>query len=239
MGFTLSPGGVHNGGYSHNALIHFKDGTFLELFAFRPGIKTSIIRLADKLGFLEKKKKNPKLGYMPRFMKGLHGKEGIMDFAMLLEDIDEYLGGISYRKIGPALTFSRMRPDGIELSWKLAFPEDLELPFLMSPYEPPQTVPAEKTQHKNGAIGIRQLDIAVKNWDLHFQHYLDLLKTTPQIGREAREPKARFSLKDQDIVLKSATEEAGIQKIYLVTEDKTALGKEIDRRNIRIQFVGE
>ena len=196
-----------------------------------------LIRIADKLDLLEGRKKQEHLAYMPRFMKGLHGKEGIMDFACIVEDIEAYKKGIAYHRVGPAYAFSRMRPDGVELSWKLAFPKDLELPFMMSPYSPPQTPPKAMTQHANGALGIRQLDIAVKDWDTHFQHYLDLLKTTPQIGREAKEPKARFSLKGQDILLKSAIKGEGIQKIHLSTATKDSLGKEISCRNIDMAFV--
>ncbi|HEV2067768.1 MAG TPA: VOC family protein, partial [Thermomicrobiales bacterium] len=33
-GFTVVPGGEHAGGQSHNALIAFRDGTYIELFAF-------------------------------------------------------------------------------------------------------------------------------------------------------------------------------------------------------------
>lgn len=160
-----------------------------------------------------------------------------MDFASIVEDIEDYKKGITYTRVGPAYAFSRLRPDGVELSWKLAFPQDLELPFMMSPYSPPQTPPKTMTQHANGALGIRQLDISVEDWDTHFQHYLDFLKTTPQIGREAKEPKARFSLKGQDIVLKSATEGEGIQKIFLSTDDEASIGKEISCRNIDMTFV--
>ncbi len=237
LGFTVSPGGQHTGGFSHNALIHFSDGTFLELFAFRKSIKTYLLRLADSLGLLEKRKKLAHLGYMPRFMKGLHGKEGAFDFAMLLEDIDQYTDKINYGGVGPALSFSRLRPDGVELSWKLAFPKDLQLPFLMSPYHPPQEVPKTQKEHVNGSMAIRQLDLSVKDWDAYFQHYLELLQTTPQVGREAKEPKARFSIKTQDIVLKSAEKAEGIQKIYVSTQSSDLVGKELSCHNTHIAFV--
>ena len=34
-GFTVVPGGEHAGGLTHNALVAFADGTYLELLAFR------------------------------------------------------------------------------------------------------------------------------------------------------------------------------------------------------------
>ena len=238
QGFTISPGGQHKGGFSHNALIHFEDGSFLELFAFRKSFKVFLLRLADRLSLLNKMKNRESMGHMPRFMKGLHGKEGIMDFAMLVEDIDAYKGKISYEKVGPAIPFSRIRPDGSEISWKLAFPQELKLPFLMSPYQPAQEVPEEKRRHANGALGIRQLDIIVQNWDTHFQSFLRFLDTTPQIGREAKEPKASFVLKNQQILLKSTSDSAacGIHKIHLRGNQEEK--KEVHLRNIRIEISG-
>ncbi|MDW3648536.1 MAG: VOC family protein [Bacteroidia bacterium] len=236
QGFTLSEGGQHQGGFSHNALIHFEDGSFLELFAFRSSLKVALLRLADRLGLLEKMKAREKMGHMPRFMKCLHGEEGIMDFAMLVHDIDKYKDRVSYEDIGPAIPFSRIRPDGSEISWKLAFPTELKLPFLMSPYQPPQEVPEDKRKHSNGALGIRQLDIIVQNWDNHFQSFLRFLDTTPQIGREAKEPKASFMINKQHILLKSTSDArfCGIHKIHLLGAQGEK--KEINLRNILIDI---
>src|SRR5918998_5896519 len=38
LGFTVTPGGVHADGRTHNALVPFADGTYLELIAFRAGV---------------------------------------------------------------------------------------------------------------------------------------------------------------------------------------------------------
>ncbi len=35
LGFTVVPGGEHSDGASHNALIAFADGSYIELFAFK------------------------------------------------------------------------------------------------------------------------------------------------------------------------------------------------------------
>ena len=39
-GFTVTPGGEHTGGATHNALITFADGAYLELLAFKVPGKT-------------------------------------------------------------------------------------------------------------------------------------------------------------------------------------------------------
>ncbi len=38
LGFTVLPGGEHADGRTHNALIAFADGTYIELIAFRSGV---------------------------------------------------------------------------------------------------------------------------------------------------------------------------------------------------------
>ena len=38
LGFTVAPGGEHADGRTHNALIPFADGMYIELIAFRSGI---------------------------------------------------------------------------------------------------------------------------------------------------------------------------------------------------------
>jgi hypothetical protein len=55
LGFTVTPGGEHGEGLTHNALIHFADGTFFELFAYKRGWRASVLRWlyrAGGLGFL-------------------------------------------------------------------------------------------------------------------------------------------------------------------------------------------
>ncbi|MEM6800211.1 MAG: VOC family protein [Bacteroidota bacterium] len=232
LGFVVTPGGIHKGGISHNALIHFSDGSFLELFAFRKNLKVNFIRLADRLGLLKKWKQKEEHAHMPRFMKGFHGEEGIMDYAVLVKDIEKYKAQIGVEEIGPSRLFSRKRPDGIVLSWKLAFPKDLHLPFLMSPYVPELEIDSLLYSHPNGAKGISQIDIKLENWDTYFQLYQAFFQIAPQIGRELKEPKASYAAKGQQIVLKSGPESlmGGISSIYL----KGEIEQEINCRNIHI-----
>ena len=65
-GFTVTPGGVHADGTTHNALIPFADGTYLELIAPTRGD-----RLPDEV-------------FGPRLQRG----EGLVDYALGAADLD-------------------------------------------------------------------------------------------------------------------------------------------------------
>lgn len=196
LGFTVSPGGNHDNGVSHNALIHLADGTFLELFAFRPVWRSYLLRLMDRLALLNHRKKNPEYGFLGRFTKCLQGKEGFMDFAIRAACFSEEIKRMQAEGLPLSMpkAMARQRPDGLTLQWQLAFPNDLALPFVMSPYHPPQTVEPAAIRHANGALGVYSLTMAVGNWDERFQAYRNVLNCDPQIGRKQGEPLATYSL---------------------------------------------
>ena len=52
LGFSVIAGGVHSGGLTHNALIPFPDGTYLELLATRRGSMLKTLQLLRKLRLL-------------------------------------------------------------------------------------------------------------------------------------------------------------------------------------------
>src|SRR4051794_39931343 len=41
IGLTVTPGGEHKGGATHNALVSFADGTYLELIAIKDPVKAA------------------------------------------------------------------------------------------------------------------------------------------------------------------------------------------------------
>ncbi|MEL6675730.1 MAG: VOC family protein [Bacteroidota bacterium] len=224
LGFTISPGGIHEQGYSHNALIHLADGSFLELFAFRPGWRRMFLRLWNKWGMLDSKKQKLENGFLNRFLKGLYGREGMIDFAIKVEDFTQQTATL--REEGLSLSadcpFSRLKPDGSRVSWELAFPEDLLLPFLMSGYDPPKQLPEAATTHANGVKGIYGLSIASATFDTHFQLFQQLLAADPQIGRREGAPMATFDLGHQWVRLleKNPDQEAGLVELQLHGEQE-------------------
>src|SRR5687767_3214453 len=65
-GFTVTPGGEHKGGASHNALVTFRDGAYFELIAFR----------ADK-------------PHGTHWKETLKQGEGLVDYALRTNDLDQ------------------------------------------------------------------------------------------------------------------------------------------------------
>jgi catechol 2,3-dioxygenase-like lactoylglutathione lyase family enzyme len=140
-GFNVVRGGKHPIG-THNALIAFADGTYLELIAFT----------------------KPDTGH--RWQQALAKGSGIVDFCMSTDDLaaDAESMRRAGAKIGDPFSLTRDRPDGYHLSWVLATPEapfSGQLPFLIKDDTPrDERVPRERS-HRNGATGIRALTIAV------------------------------------------------------------------------------
>ena len=97
-GFSVTPGGEHVGGATHNALVSFANGTYFELIAFREPDRPQPHR------------------WWPRLSQG----EGLVDYALLSDDLNADAKRV--RASGLDLTGpvdgGRRRPDGQELIWK-------------------------------------------------------------------------------------------------------------------------
>ena len=91
LGFNVAPGGEHSDGATHNALIAFRDGTYLELIAF--------------------KRQAPEHRWWRHTAQG----EGLIDFALLPNDTAEVIAAAKERGLqidGPT-DGGRVRPDGV------------------------------------------------------------------------------------------------------------------------------
>jgi hypothetical protein len=151
-GFTVVPGGEHAGGQSHNALIAFRDGTYVELFAFIDPERQSAQALWTRL------------------WQG----SGLADFALLSASLDDELAAISERGVRypDATDLGRLRPDGERLAWRMSVPSDSQTasghgwPFLIEDTTPRSLrVPfgEHECTHANGAAGISGVILLVPN----------------------------------------------------------------------------
>jgi catechol 2,3-dioxygenase-like lactoylglutathione lyase family enzyme len=154
-GFSVVRGGKHPIG-THNALIAFGDGSYLELIAF----------LKLNTGHL--------------WQTSLEKGSGIVDFCMATDDLAADVEAMRRAgvKIGEPFPLTRDRPDGYHLSWVLATPEppfNGQIPFLIKDDTPrDERVPRERT-HRNGATGIRTLAIAVEDPGVTSRYYARVL----------------------------------------------------------------
>lgn len=150
LGFSVMPGGQHPR-HTHNALVPFADGSYLELIAF---YETA----ADG---------DPA---MHRWQKHLATGGGLIDFALASNGLDTDTRAISERGVrysGPS-DGARSRPDGERVAWRSATIEGENpgaLPFLIQDVTPRETrVPGgDAARHANGVRGIGSVALAIRN----------------------------------------------------------------------------
>lgn len=133
-GFTVTPGGEHSGGLTHNALVAFADGSYVELIAFHD------VRAA-----------RGKHQWQPIAERG----GGWADFALLSDDLAADAKTLGALVSKPPEDGGRTRPDGMTIRWRtarLAPP----LPFLIQDVTDRELrVPGgAAAAHTNGATGI-------------------------------------------------------------------------------------
>ena len=139
QGFTVTPGGEHAGGVTHNALVCFADGSYLELVAFRKPDPTH--RWWSHAAY-----------------------DGFADFAVLSDDLAEDLSALKDLVVRAAAEGGRTRPDGVSLRWRAAFLR-APLPFLIEDLTPRDLrVPSgDATRHANGVTRISTVVVAARN----------------------------------------------------------------------------
>ncbi len=145
LGFGVTPGGEHADGLTRNALVPFRDGTYLELVAFvePEGARDNV------WGWR---------GFLPR--------GGLVDYCAASENSRAEVERL--RKLGFGVEDfgegGRRLPDGREIRWRSAGfrQEGRVLPFLIEDLTPRERrVPGgPAADHPNGATGIPRLEIS-------------------------------------------------------------------------------
>jgi catechol 2,3-dioxygenase-like lactoylglutathione lyase family enzyme len=170
LGFTVQPGGRHPGRTSHNALIVFADGAYIELIAW--------VAPAPQERWWQ--------------VLQAHG-EGYVDFALLPRDTAAALEAARGRGLhtltGP-LEGGRVRPDGAQLQWRTARHETPDLPFLCGDVTPRALRVPEGAvrQHANGALGVAELALAVDDLDATLARYRALLGSDATVTADIESP---------------------------------------------------
>ncbi|MEJ8858926.1 VOC family protein [Variovorax robiniae] len=193
LGFNVQRGGDHPGRSTHNALVVFADGSYLELIAWKsPAPQERWWQVLQRRG------------------------EGLVDFALLPADTADTVRQAAQRGLtleGP-LDGGRLRPDGERLHWQTARPTTQDLPFLCGDITPRglRVPEGDARVHPNGVTGVASLAIAVKDLDATLARYRALLGEATNgthVGRAVTLPArhdriALVSLGDSTLVL-SAT----------------------------------
>jgi catechol 2,3-dioxygenase-like lactoylglutathione lyase family enzyme len=161
LGFTVTPGGKH-ARFTHNALITFQDGSYLELIAFY-------------------EQPDESSGESHRWFQKTRVGGGIIDYALAAPNLDAVIADADARGIttGGVAPGSRTRPDGQQLEWRSAIIQGDNpgaLPFMIEDVtDRGLRVPAEAADHANGVRGIRSLVIGVSDLATATQRYNSLL----------------------------------------------------------------
>ena len=161
LGFTVVPGGRHPVG-THNQLIAFADGSYIELIAFY--------------------EPNPAHKWWEPLQRG----GGLVDLRMQTDDL--LADTAAFRQAGVAIDdpapLSRTRPDGYRLRWVLSIPRPPHrgvAPFLIQDETPREERIPRQTTHANGVTGVGTVTIAVEDVAVVRRWYEQVL------GRPARE----------------------------------------------------
>jgi catechol 2,3-dioxygenase-like lactoylglutathione lyase family enzyme len=156
LGFTVQRGGTHADGATHNALIGFADGSYLELIAFLKPSPTHRWGQANA-----------------------SGTEGFVDFALLPSSVGAVVDAARSRGLAYAgpLDGGRVRPDGERLAWQIGTPPSPDLPFLCGDITPRalRVREGEVRVHPNGVQGVAAITLAVTDLDASLAHYRALL----------------------------------------------------------------
>lgn len=155
-GYNVIVGGKHPGRLSHNALVVFEDGSYLELITWSADAPAEAWwHILQQQG------------------------EGLIDFALLPSSTAQVVADAQGRGldiVGP-IDGARQRPDGQELKWTTARQKTRDLPFLCGDVTPrPMRVPeGELRRHPNGARGVGRVIVSVTDLSTSVDRYRRLL----------------------------------------------------------------
>ncbi|NPT53097.1 VOC family protein [Paraburkholderia elongata] len=189
LGFTVQQGGIHADGVTHNALIGFADGSYIELIAF--------LQAAPQRRWWDVGQR--------------HG-DGFVDYALLPSSVGAVIDAAHGRGLkydGPQAG-GRVRPDGARLEWQTGRPQTSDLPFLCGDITPRDLCVAEGAvrEHANGVRGVASLTVAVEDLTASVQRYRALLGVSERETRAVALPglgavSAMVSIGDASVVLLS------------------------------------
>ncbi len=160
-GFNPFFGGVHAGGKTHNALIIFADGTYLELLA------PTTPELLDNLD------PNDYSSFLFLLAQG----EGLGGYALFSDNLTADVEAMNQRGLAVVLkpTNGRARPDGQELRWRTATRDNGSMTpfFLQDETSRNLRVPDDEatTTQRNGIRRISSLTIAVPDLVTAIEQY--------------------------------------------------------------------
>lgn len=221
LGFSVVPGGVHTGNITHNALIPFDDGTYIELLA---PTHNSLRNLAPV-------KDGPP--QMPAYLaRMLHDGEGLADFALWVHGIEAAVADAVSRGIvmnGPS-EGGRHRHDGPDLLWKVALPETPGLPFFIEDVTQRTLRAPASMKHQNGVVGMGAITIATPDVQARSAMFRDMLGSDAVSTYDSHlsdAPVDVFAVRLGKILIAADATEKGMRPSRLTLKSKLVRGSQI------------
>lgn len=171
LGFTAFYGGQHADGKTHNALIVFADGGYLELLA---PVNAQFMAAHDTVD-------------LSSFLDFVARGDGWAGYALLVDDIEAAAMGMLERELAVSepVANGRKRPDGTQIGWRTVSIDNSRSPFFITDTTPRVLrVPddPDKISHANGVTGVEGLVVAVNRLDKGVARYRAMLNQEPEPG---------------------------------------------------------
>lgn len=190
LGFTVRFGGEHPGRSTHNALVYFSAGNYLELIAERPDLP-------------------PTRDARENWVRdALQEGRALLTYALRSEDLAQTVAACADRglKLDGPYDGARHRPDGARVAWRGATTANPYLPFLIEDISARELRISEASSditHANGASGVQQVVLLAADVMAVAAAY------EPLLGQAAQQSdgEARFTLGSTGILIRSPENE--------------------------------
>lgn len=170
LGFRVMYGGKHASGTTHNAIVPFADGIYLELIALT-GESASNTSDTDFANFFE-------------------NGEGSAGYGLYTDDLNEDVNDMRERGVlvTPIQIGSRELPDGRVVKWRIAYVNNSIFPLFLQDETPRKwRVPDidRYTNHENGVKGVSQVIFVVDDLHTGIAKYRAILGVPPQVDHHS------------------------------------------------------
>lgn len=199
LGFQVLVGGEHPQVGTHNALVPLADGSYLELVGVRKP------ELAQQFPFGQ------------QVLEAIARPNRLVGFALESADVNGDVQAIRDRGLtmAKAPPGGRVRPDGQQVSWRTAHPEDPRLPFLIQDTTPRSLRVPPSPGGLNGSTQVGWVEVGAADLQPAITAYTQLLGERPADGR--------FALPRGAIRLSQSFSGDGVQMAALFMHDVAAL----------------
>jgi len=202
LGFQVLIGGEHPTVGTHNALVPLADGSYLELI----GVKKPELAQGFPFG--------------KQVLEVLAGPNRLAGFVLETTDYNGDVQAIRNRglEIAKAPPGGRVRPDGQQVSWQTAHPENSELPFLIQDTTPRALRVPPPTEGVGCSAKVGWVEVGAANFQPTITAYTQLLGERPV--------DSQFLLQRGAIHLSQSFSGDGVQMVALLNQDLASLARD-------------